>query len=250
MKFEPSENLVGGFTPNDGTIDFYLRIRSLIDVTQEVADFGAGRAGWYEDDRCEIRRSIRALRGDVARLVALDIDQTVLKNAATDEQFIIDDDSVRKLSKSFDVVIADYVLEHIDDEHKFFNQINTLLKNGGWFCARTPHKYHYASLAARVVPSTLHNMVLRKAQAGRKDEDIFPTSFRLNTKKEIEDLFSGWYSQTFISRSDAAYFFGSKIFYNLLSVMHRLAPAPACGNIFVFLKKPCLERGEQALTKI
>lgn len=44
MRYKPCANMVGGFSENDGTIDFYLRINSLIDETSVVLDLGAGRA--------------------------------------------------------------------------------------------------------------------------------------------------------------------------------------------------------------
>ena len=53
MSFNPSKNMVGGFTDNDGTIDFYLRVNSLINKDSIVLDLGAGRAAWYEDDKCQ-----------------------------------------------------------------------------------------------------------------------------------------------------------------------------------------------------
>ena len=39
--------LPGKFSTNDGSIDFYLRIRNLIDKKKVVLDLGAGRGDWY-----------------------------------------------------------------------------------------------------------------------------------------------------------------------------------------------------------
>ena len=47
----------GDFFQNDGTIDFYLRIRTLINENSSILDYGAGRAKWYEDDECKTRKS-------------------------------------------------------------------------------------------------------------------------------------------------------------------------------------------------
>ena len=40
--FEPYKNLPGKFSPNDGTIDFYLRIRSLINK-KKIVFSGVGK---------------------------------------------------------------------------------------------------------------------------------------------------------------------------------------------------------------
>ena len=42
MKYDPNANLVGGFSDTDGTINFYLRINSLLNDDSIVLDFGAG----------------------------------------------------------------------------------------------------------------------------------------------------------------------------------------------------------------
>ena len=44
MSFDPADEMVGGFTPNDGTVDFYLRVNSLIDNQSIVLDLGAGES--------------------------------------------------------------------------------------------------------------------------------------------------------------------------------------------------------------
>ena len=93
MSYNPYENLVGGFSTNDGTIDFYLRINSLIKKTDTVLDIGAGRGGWLEDDPCEIRKNVRLLKGKVNHLIAADVDISVLKNRASDKQILIKDNT-------------------------------------------------------------------------------------------------------------------------------------------------------------
>jgi hypothetical protein len=49
MKYNPNSKFVGGFTNNDGTIDFYLRVKALANENSVVLDLGAGRAAWNED---------------------------------------------------------------------------------------------------------------------------------------------------------------------------------------------------------
>jgi hypothetical protein len=52
----------GGYTRCDGTIEFYSRIRSLIEPTSVVLDLGAGRGKWVED-LVSYRRQLRQLQG-------------------------------------------------------------------------------------------------------------------------------------------------------------------------------------------
>jgi SAM-dependent methyltransferase len=238
MKYNPSENMVGGFTDNDGTIDFYLRINSIIDRDSVVLDLGAGRAGWYEDENSKTRRDIRLLKGKVKKLIAADVDKVVLNNRSSDEQIVIADGVLGLEPNSIDLIVADYVLEHIDDPTEFYEQINTCLKSGGWFCARTPHKYSYVALAASLLNNSLHSMFLRYIQPDRKELDVFPTRYNLNQLKEINSTFLKWKNLSFIYRPEPAYYFGNKSVFVIQSLLHRILPAFAVGNLFVFVQKP------------
>jgi ubiquinone/menaquinone biosynthesis C-methylase UbiE len=238
MSFEPTSNMVGGFTDNDGTIDFYLRINSLVSKDITLLDLGAGRAAWFEDDKCDTRRSIRLLKGKVKKVIASDVDEAVLKNRASDEQLLMKNGTLNIPDNSVDLIIADYVLEHIDDPKKFVGQIDRCLKNRGWFCARTPHKYSYVALAASIVPNSLHSKFLNKIQPKNKEFDNFPTKYKMNSLSDIKKYFVEWSNQSFIFRADPAYYFGSKLFYRFQSIIHRFLPAFIVGNIFIFVRKP------------
>lgn len=120
MIYDPHASKVGGFSDTDGTVNFYLRIKSLLNEESVVLDFGAGRAAWFEDDQCPTRRLIRLLKGNVKKVVAADVDDAVLQNRASDEQILLKQhDDSEFLSQRVDLVVADYVLEHIGDAKVF-----------------------------------------------------------------------------------------------------------------------------------
>jgi len=239
MQYDPNANKVGDFSDTDGTINFYLRIKSLLNEESVVLDFGAGRAAWFEDDPCHTRRSIRLLKGNVKKVVAADVDDAVLQNRASDEQILLKHhENSEFLQQRVDLIVADYVLEHIGDAKIFVEQVDNCLQKGGWFCARTPHKYSYIAVFARLLRNKFHAKALKFIQPDRKEVDVFPTTYKLNTLRDVERAFSGWEQKSYIYRSDPAYFFGNKIIYRLLSLLHRVLPVFFCGNLFVFVRKP------------
>lgn len=237
MGYHPFKNHVGEFSPNDGTIDFYLRINSLINKNSIVLDLGAGRAKWFEDDPCEIRRDIRLLKGKVKKVIAADIDDAVLGNRASDEQIIIKDGKIDLKKNSVDLVIADYVLEHVEDPEKFVEQINFVLKDGGWFCARTPHKYSYVALISSLVKNKHHTKVLKYVKPELKEMDVFPTTYKMNTHKDLSQAFDGWDNRSFVFRADPGYYFGNKCMYWIQDFFHRILFKQFSGNIFALLQK-------------
>lgn len=239
MTYDHNANKVGGFSDTDGTINFYLRINSLLNQESVVLDFGAGRAAWFEDDRCQTRRSIRLLKGKVKKVIAADVDDAVLQNRASDEQVVITQhENSEFLQQRADLIVADYVLEHIGDAKIFVEQVDKCLQKGGWFCARTPHKYSYVAVFASLLRNKFHAKALKFIQPDRKEVDVFPTTYKLNTLRDVERAFYGWDQKSYIYRPDPAYFFGNKTLYRLMSFLHRVLPAFFCGNLFVFVRKP------------
>jgi SAM-dependent methyltransferase len=236
------ERFFPGFSPNDGTVDFYTRIGCFLRPEFEVLDLGAGRAAWFEDDSNICRRNIRLLKGKVSKVVAADVDPAVLQNRAADEARLLQPGAALPFSDNrFDVIIADYVLEHIDDASGFASEIARILKPGGLFAARTPHKYCYVAIIARLVDNAKHSRVLRWVQPDRKEIDVFPTRYRLNRLQDISAGFQQFENRSFIFRSDPAYFFGNLTLFRIQEFLHRLMPAFFSGNLFVFLIKPADE---------
>ena len=224
MNYNPYQKIVGEFSMNDGTIDFYLRIKSLLKEDFKVIDFGAGRASWFLEDNNRTRKEIRLIKGKVKKVIAIDIDQSVLDNKASDEQILITNNEIKIEENSIDLIIADYVIEHIDNEEIFFSQVNKLLKSGGWLCARTPHKYSYISLLSLIIKNEYHSRFLNKTQPLRKEDDIFPTFYKLNTLSKIKKVFKGWENRSFIFQSDPAYFFGNKYIFIIQDIFHKILP--------------------------
>lgn len=238
MPYDPYAALPGGYSTNDGTIDFYGRINGLITPSMVVLDIGAGRAAWFEDDPSEYRKAVRLLKGKVAKVIAIDVDEAVLDNKASDENIVMVGGKIPLPDQSVDLIVSDYVLEHVVNPDEFRAEIDRVLRPGGWFCARTPHKYHFVSIMARIISNSRHSRVLNFAQPERKEIDVFPTAYKLNTMGQIRDSFKGYHNKTYIFRSDPSYFFGSKLFFQFLKITNPFVPSVFCGNLFVFLQKP------------
>jgi SAM-dependent methyltransferase len=172
--FDPFDKYVGRIGPNDGSIDMYLRVQSLGGKNKTLLDLGAGRAAWFEDDVSDLRRNMRHMQGRFNEVIATDVDPVVRQNRASDRQIIMGNGRVPLDDSSVDVIVSDYVLEHISDPTEFAHEIDRLLVPGGWFCGRTPHKANYVVLASRIMPDRINDRVLLKAQPARKQQDVFP----------------------------------------------------------------------------
>ena len=228
--------MLGGYSPLDGTVEFYGRINAFLKPNFVVADLGAGRGAWYFDDSCSYHRSLRELRGKVSRVVGLDVDRAVLSNPSTDENVVIDGNRLPFSDASVDVVIADYVLEHIAEPAAVEREVFRVLKPGGLFCARTPHALHYVSLGGRLARNARRAKMLKAVQPSRKETDIFETRYRCNTLRQLKSIWASqrWMSYSYLYTAEPSYYCGSSWVYRALRVLHKVLPLVLVGNIFVF----------------
>ena len=229
----------GGFTRFDGTIEFYGRISSLVDEQSRVVDLGAGRAAWLADP-VPHRRALRDLRGRVGRLVGVDVDDAVLGNPAVDEAMVMPDTGTIPLpDASADAIVADYVLEHVEDPQRIAAEITRVLRPGGWFCARTPNRWGMTGLAARLVPNAAHVRVLRSLQPGKQAEDTFPTRYRMNDMGTIRAFFpaSSFRNCSYTYDSEPGYAGRSAWLLRVMDTIKRVTPRRYGETLMVFVQK-------------
>lgn len=230
----------GGFTDIDGTIAFFNRVNSLLDLSFTVLDVGCGR-GAYANDQIPFRRKLRILKGKASKVIGIDVDQTAQDNPFLDEFHLIQKDHWPIESDSVDLIICDHVLEHINHPDQFFSEARRTLKDGGYFCIRTPNRWSYIGIAATLIPNKYHSKVTSVVQEGRKVKDVFPTLYKCNSIRKIKDMMKkhdfecvvyGYEAEpSYLSFSKSAYWLG---------VLHqRFAPGSLKPVIFAFgrLKK-------------
>lgn len=233
------EIAAGGFSRYDGAVEFFTRVNSLLQPHFDVLDLGAGRGG-ANDDKCNYRRSLRVLRGKVRRIVGADVDQAVSTNP------IVDDYRILEIGKpipfpdaSFDIILCEWVVEHIDDPESFQTEVSRLTRPGGWFCARTPNRWGLTAIVARLIPNRLHTKVLKHMQPARKEYDVFPTRYRLNTMGEIARRFpsSEWENASYPWMGDPKYHANNPAIWLLMTFWNWIMPNAFATDIFIFLRR-------------
>lgn len=234
------EAAVGGFSRVDGQIEFYTRINALVDEKSHVLDFGAGRGLWAVEPMPEMSRRLRRLKGRVARVVGTDVDAAVATNDTLDESHVVPIGAPLPFAdETFDLVIADYVLEHVDagDAQDVADEIMRVLKPGGWLAARTPNKWGTTGIGARIVPNRLHVRMLKRLQPDRKPEDVFPVRYQMNTRKHLRRLFARHTPYVYGHTSEPAYFGKSVLAWRVAATLARLTPPGLAPTLMVFVQK-------------
>lgn len=127
-------------------------------------------------------------RGLAAHVCGVDLDERVVQNPYLDEAHVGSGEQLPLPADSFDVVFADNVLEHLPDPQRVFAEVHRVLKPGGVFLAKTPNKWHYMPMIARLTPHAFHGFYNRLR--GRASVDTFPTRYKANSRGDLARLAS------------------------------------------------------------
>ncbi len=244
------ESRYGNFSDVDGTIRFYVRVRSLVCPQSVVLDVGCGRGAFLEDP-LPFRRNLQHLKGDCERVVGIDVDPAGHQNSALDEFRLIDGQRWPIEDSSVDVLVSDWVVEHVQDPEGFFSECRRVVKVGGHLCLRTANALSYIGLASRAIPERLQGGLLGRLQPARSTEDVFPTVYRCNTagrlRKAMES--ASFASHVYGHHPEPTYLTFSPLAYQLGVWQQRVTPRFLAVTLLGFGRKPGLDGAGQAPIK-
>lgn len=230
----------GLFSHRDCTVAFYGRIDALLEPSMTLLNLGAGRGANILADRSPYRRKLQTFRSRVAKVIGVDVDPVVIENPDVDEAHVIElNDPYPLADSSIDIVVSDHVLEHVDNPREFAVEALRVLKPGGWFCARTPVKWGYIGIGARLIPNSLHVRFLKHLQPRREAEDVFPTRYRLNTKSALRQAFpeADWRHCTYGFNGVPGYHANNLALFKLVDAWSWVMPNALSAKFHVFLQK-------------
>ena len=234
------ESQVGGFTDVDGTIAFYTRVDALLQPEFAMLDYGCGR-GAHQEDPVAARRRLRILQGRVARVCGVDVDPDARANPFLDDfRLLTPNQAAPYPDRSFDLLLADCVVEHLDQPAQFFADAHRLLKPGGYLAVRTTNLISYVGAISALVPNRWHDRILARARPDRESCDSFPTRYQANTLWKLRRLLSeSGFEATVYGHESEPQYLGFSGFTYALGVLHqRLSPSCLRPTLFGFGRKP------------
>lgn len=229
-----------GFDRRDGTLLFYNFVNSVCNPEKVLLDFGAGRAEFFENDPCKFRVGARVLKTKVKKVIAVDVDTAVFQNSTVDEAYVLDKDGRIPLpDSSVDIVLADWVFEHLCDPQLTAAEFHRILRPSGIVCARTPNKYGYIALGANIIPKSLHDAVLGLLQPSRKSIDVFPKYYQANTVSDLKRAFptEQFDLLTFCMDASPSYTGKDGFFFQAFAFLQSCTPSPFKSVRLVFARK-------------
>ena len=234
------ETIAIGVPRDDSTYQFFRHVNELLTPEMTVIDVGCGRGAMFSSEVPANLRNLLKIQGKVKRVIGLDPDPCVAEHPYLDERHVINPLGAWPLpGSSADMIVCDWVLEHIREPAQFASEAERVLRPGGWLCARTPNRYGYVGLGARLIPSLLQSFILRKLWSDRNEVDVFDKYYRLNTYQSLNSYFeqSKWEKCIYTFNGTPRYH-GNKLFlFSAIELYQKLMPRFLGTDLIIILKR-------------
>lgn len=141
------------------------------------------------DAGCGRTTRLRHYRDRIDRLVGVDVDERAgRENRYVDEFVLADlDQPLPFPDDSFDLVYANFVVEHLEDPEHTFAEWRRVLRPGGQLVLLTSNRANPVMALAHRLPSRVRLTVKRRG-AGVAERDVYPTRYRANTPQRLAQV--------------------------------------------------------------
>lgn len=234
------EIAAGGYPHGDGTVEFYQRVMAVLPEGATILDLGAGRGLQFEANGGAWKHWLVRLGKKYSRRIGVDVDTAVKANPELDQAEIIEQGEPLPFpNQTFDLILCDWVVEHIADPESFVAEVQRVLKIDGWFCARTPNRWSYFAVGARILSARMEARILRVLAPRRHAEDVFPKFYRLNTLSDIAKQFKPghWINASYTHNIIPGYHANMRWLSHLISFYQWLTPRSLGTIILIFARR-------------
>ncbi len=202
-----------GWRPATDVYESLIRERLAPGLT--VLDLGCGRGGVLEQVGAAVDHPL-GLDPDHRSLVEHRLPDLPRINAESG--------AIPLRAACVDLVLSSWVLEHLPDPARTFNEVGRVLRPGGAFIFLAPGARSPAALFNRALQPLQHRLV--PLLYGRAGDDAFPVAYRANTRRQVESLArgAGLTLHTFHHVADPTYFAFHPLIFRLNAALARVLP--------------------------
>jgi ubiquinone/menaquinone biosynthesis C-methylase UbiE len=142
------------------------------------------------DAGCGMRGILADHKNLAAKIVGVDQSEFLLsQNNFVAEKILTDLSHIPLSDASIDVVTSEFVLEHLKEPLKVFQELFRLLRPGGFFLFITPNVYNPVMSASKILPHFIHAFLTKKLL--HHPEEAHETWYRANSIHSLMHLGNG-----------------------------------------------------------
>lgn len=166
---------------------YFERIEHALRPGTLWLDIGCGRGlvpKWFPDQRHIEGR----LKSGSKLVVGVDPDLVALRdNRPLSYRLVATATALPFAAGSFDLVTSNMVFEHIGQPDAALEEIRRVMRPGAHLIIHTSNILDIVGIAACFIPNCLHPMLVSLIE-GRAKEDVYPTHYLFNRRRDIEQI--------------------------------------------------------------
>ena len=157
-------------------------------VEQRLLDAALRPGAAVLDAGCGRTTRLRFYRDRIERLVGVDADEPAGRENPSVDEFVHAnlDERLPFDDASFDLVYANFVVEHLDDPAAAFADWRRLLRPDGQVVIVTSNRASPAMALGARLPNRVRLGIKRRG-AGAAEKDVYPTRYRANTPAALAE---------------------------------------------------------------
>jgi SAM-dependent methyltransferase len=185
------------------------------------------------DAGCGKKGIMNKYKRKTALTVGVDIELNALKcNIAIDYKIVSKVENLPFKNGTFDVIISQWVVEHLPNPRLAFKEFNRVLKEKGSLILVTNSIYNPLMMFNAIMPQGIRDRIKKRLLPLEIKEDTFPTYYRCNSLSKIDRALRDLgYEKKIISYiGDPSFFIFSKLlfpltlFYEVVTNIKLLSP--------------------------
>ncbi len=166
---------------------YYPNFKDWVTLYDEIVHRTLKKDFLFLDAGCGKGEIIAKYKENVRLAVGIDIELEPMKNSPVKENLLVGRlENMPFKDEVFDLILCRWVLEHLEQPQKTFNEFSRILKNNGHLLVLTSNIYNYAMFLNRLMPPRIKKSIL--AKLGRSESDTFRTYYRCNTVSKIKKV--------------------------------------------------------------
>lgn len=131
--------------------------------------------------------------GKAKEVIAVDIDRKTLEiNNYADKKILADVSNIPMIKNdSVDIVLSEWVLEHLEEPHSAFNETARVLKPRGIFIFETPNTANPIVGLFRIIKKISNKAtktISSKYLLDKTEDDIYPAYYKANSAKSLDKM--------------------------------------------------------------
>lgn len=158
--------------------DYLSLVKKNMDPSSVILDAGCGLGGVFAKSK---------LNNPSKRKLLIGIDVVKGKNPYIDKKYVGSLDKLPFKNDTFDVIVCEWVVEHLKYPRLVFNEFSRVLKKGGHLIIFTPNALNPLVFFSKIIPTKLKDAILNKF-LNEEDNDLFHVFLRCNSTRTINKI--------------------------------------------------------------